>query len=156
MKKKSAFTLVEVMVSIALLSAGFAIAVQSSLVGNIFILKNSQKIQVQQSARFMLNSIEKDIRNADRNIATTQLDEIGESFILSSPDGNFEYSLAKKTDQGFTLQRNSRDVGVNVQSVNLNTHGRTVNISIDVISRSFLGGLSNFQVTETVRSRNGS
>lgn len=155
MENRSAFTFSELMVAIALLTVAFAIAVQSSLAGNIFIAKNTSKIELQQSARFMLNAMEKDIRNADRNVDSVVLQEEGDSFLVSSPDGNFEYSLASGSNHGFKLQRNSKDIGVNVEKVTLNTHGRTVFMSIDVIQSSLVGGLSNFQVSETVRSRNG-
>lgn len=155
-KRKNALTLIEVLIAVVLFSIAGAATIQSFYAGNVFFRTNTGKIIIQQNARHIMQSVERDIRHMVTGIDDVVLVSAGDIVTLDGTDGIIQYTLEEGgAGDTFLLKRNGTCVGTNVSSLRLASTGLTISITLDVAQPVAVGQNVDFQLVETVRSRNG-
>lgn len=150
---KKALTMVELMVSVALLAFIFAQVFEAFGLGNRIWDANSNQLIRQQQARNIASYLAKDIRALTDNFATSQLDVDGDLVTLKTGSGDIVYLLDIDGNDRF-LKRAGTVVASNVQSVNLTSLSNYVEVDIITTTTSVIGGASNYQLKTKVRRRN--
>lgn len=157
--KKSAFTLVEVMVSITLLSVVMTYVVLVFNQGNRSNVVSNERIDMLESGRNAMATIMRDVRMSNVDIVGAELDVNGETLTI----GFATYTLNLNSEPT-TLIRNgplygtpdviTNVVGNNIEAVRLAIDDQIVHIDIDVNSNSDIIANDESTLFSSVRRRN--
>lgn len=150
---KKALTMVELMVSMALLAFIFAQVFEAFGVGNRIWDANSNRLIRQKEARNIASYLAKDTRALSSIPVSTMLDSNGDSITFETSAADIDYSLAVSGDSG-VLTREGIMIGAHVQSVNITSSSSDLSFDIITYTSSILGGTDTYQLKTKVRRRN--
>lgn len=151
--KKTALTLVEMMISIVLLAVVIGQVFQAFGLGNKLWDVNSNQLVRQKDARNVASWLARDIRALTSTPASVRLSADGDNMSLDTAAGNIQYSLEIDGDKG-VLKRAGSPIGQHIQSLNLTVGSSAVDIDVVTYTETALSGTQTYQLQTKVRRRN--
>ena len=163
-KHKTAFTLLEVLVSVSILSIIILCTYQALYSGDRSWRLGSSIITLQENTRNMLYYLTEDIRESRDPLSLTNLTAVGHNFSLSIPDNDttatvtYRIELASTTPSIKYLSRTSNGISVGVgnyvDTVTFTEVGSTVNITVNTQKQIRPQETETFTLTNRVLRRN--
>ncbi|UCD14809.1 MAG: prepilin-type N-terminal cleavage/methylation domain-containing protein [Candidatus Omnitrophota bacterium] len=154
-KNKTAFTLVEVIVSVGIVTVMLGGIYQVFIMGSKSWQAGSGLVSLQENARNMIIYFTKDIRQSTESISNTTLINNGDTLTFGTSGGTVTYLLATVPDTDIKqLQRNNQPVGMYVSSIDLVRTGLIVDITVNTQSDIPFRGIKNYTLTGKVKVRN--
>lgn len=148
-----ALTLVEAMITVALLAIVFTIVINTYTSSSAFVVTNNQVIDLQSRSRHALEWLAKDIRESTEYIPFRNMNTHSEEVEISTINGNIVYRL-ESSDIGFKLLRNNIVVADHINRIEIRSNGHGYHLELDVLSLGRLNSVAQLSLKQVVRSRN--
>lgn len=153
-KQKTALTMVEVLVSIALLTVMMAQLFSAFGLGNRIWDRNSNQLIRQREARNIASHLSRDIRGLTSMPSSIKLDTDGETLSLVKGAATITYALSVNGDER-RLTRNGDTLGIYVDSVEFTVGSTSIDLDIRTSTNTSLSGDNTYRLETKVRRRNG-
>lgn len=149
MKKKTAFTLIEIMVSISLLTVLMTFVVLLFNQGNKSGINSAESMSMHGTARNVMARIVRDIRVTNVTVSDFVLDTHAETMSI----GLVDYVLDLNSDPSI-LSRDGIAVGRGIEEVELDVVGDIVDVSVTVSTDNSMVPVTQKILYASVRKRN--
>lgn len=147
-------TLVEVLISLVILSVVSYIVIQVYVTNQRFVQQNSNEMYARTSARQVYSYLKHDIREAFTNVSNTTLDSDSDSIVINSLAGNITYMFQTGNDDLYLLKRDGTIIAQDLNKLTLNTTVNGVEVDIEAKGESFYGQSHIVKLKQIINKRN--
>lgn len=151
---KKSLTLVELLISVVIVTMIFFVVLQVYVTNQRFIEQNKNEIDARSSVRQVYWYLKHDLREAYANSNNVVMDSVGDSFTINSLAGNITYSISGTSDNGFLLSRDGRTIAYDVAIFNLTNTTMGMELEIQSKGSSFYGRPYQIHLKQVINKRN--